>query len=212
MNKDEFLHQSGLRIKNSISDNRILSAVELFGYNTDKLRKGETILNQAIELNEMIRKEYGDVEQAFMLRDQKRDQAHTTYMQFVAIGRVALKNHTDAMSTLELNGRRVYTYGKWVAQVKSFYNNLEKNNAWMEVMATFGMNSEKLALGRQQLMDTEQFEEEIKKEKGDAQEVTERRDAKFDELAEWINDYEVIVKVALADSPQLMEKLGIVVK
>ena len=44
--------------------------------------------------------------------------------------------------------------------------------------------------------------------KGEAQQVTKTRDAKLDDLAQWVADLKVIAQVALEDNPQWLEKLG----
>ena len=52
----------------------------------------------------------------------------------------------------------------------------------------------------------------ILREKGDAQQATLIRDNKIDVLSEWVRDYETIAKIALMDQPQLLEKLGMIIK
>lgn len=51
-----------------------------------------------------------------------------------------------------------------------------------------------------------------KKETGEAQAATQRRDKKIDELAKWVSDLRAVVKVALAGDPQQLEKLGILAR
>jgi hypothetical protein len=49
------------------------------------------------------------------------------------------------------------------------------------------------------------------RERGEAQEATQVRDAKMDELDQWTADYKAIAQVALSDSPQQLEQLGWIV-
>ena len=49
------------------------------------------------------------------------------------------------------------------------------------------------------------------KERGEAQEATKIRDAKLDQLDQWLADYKAIAEIALSASPQQLEQLGWVV-
>lgn len=51
-----------------------------------------------------------------------------------------------------------------------------------------------------------------KKETGEAQEATGIRDNALDKLAHWLSDFRAVAKVALDDSPQQLEKLGILAR
>jgi anion-transporting ArsA/GET3 family ATPase len=53
---------------------------------------------------------------------------------------------------------------------------------------------------------------EQKKESGEAQEATEARDRKLDELASRISGLRAVAKVALDENPQMLEKLGILAR
>ena len=49
-------------------------------------------------------------------------------------------------------------------------------------------------------------------EKGEAQQATQTRDEAMDVLSDWLEDFLDIAEVALADRPQLLEALGVVVR
>lgn len=51
-----------------------------------------------------------------------------------------------------------------------------------------------------------------KKEMGEAQEATQNRDKKLDDLATRISGLRAVAKVALDDNPQMLEKLGILAR
>ncbi|NEP46299.1 MAG: hypothetical protein F6K35_46720, partial [Okeania sp. SIO2H7] len=50
------------------------------------------------------------------------------------------------------------------------------------------------------------------KEKGEAQQATKTRDEALDALDDWLGDFLAIAEVALADKPQLLEALGVLVR
>ena len=210
--KEEYLYQAGLRINNSLSDTKVKEAVVVYGYTEEKLNEGATLLKSAEDMYEQQKKEYGDVDAAQNELAVTKKDAHSVYMVNLKIAKIAFKNDLQAQSTLDLNTRRASTFSGWLKQTLGFYHALLSNEGWKNVMGTFGITVEKLEEGLALVEEVNAKAEQVKKEKGDAENATQLRDEKFEELHDWISDYEEIAKIALADKPQLLEKLGIVVK
>jgi len=49
---------------------------------------------------------------------------------------------------------------------------------------------------------------EYLREKGESQDATKTKDKTFGELDEWMSEFYTVGKIALEDSPQLLESLG----
>ncbi|SHE85010.1 hypothetical protein SAMN05444274_102565 [Mariniphaga anaerophila] len=212
MSIEEILYASGLRINNSLSDRKILDAVSPMGYPEAKLNEGAALLEETVTLVETQKKEYGEVDEAQSGYEAVRKTANQTYMDMLRIARVALKNDVKAITTLDLDGRRARTLSGWLKQTLGFYRAVLANDEWKAAMAAYGQPEEKFSAQVTAIEEVATASEAIKKEMGDAQNATLERDMKLEELVDWINDYEVIARIALADKPQLLEKLGIVVK
>ncbi|MEZ5106029.1 MAG: hypothetical protein R2757_16135 [Draconibacterium sp.] len=212
MNADEILFQAGVRINNSLSDPKVLNAVSPFGYTEVKFNEGETLLSEATTLVETQKREYGELDAAQTAFEDERKAAHGNYMDMLAICKIAFKNDVKAISTLDLTGRRASTFSGWLNQTRSFYRALLANDAWKTALTTYGQTEEVLNAHLAAIDTVTAASETKKKEMGDAQNATQERDMKLEELVEWVSDYEVIARIALADKPQLLEKLGIVVK
>lgn len=209
---EEIIYESGLRINNSLSDAKVLNAVAPFGYTETKLNEGASLLNAATELVEAQKREYGEVDAAQEAYETQRQQAHKSYMVILAISKIAFKNDVQAISTLDLTGRRATTLSGWLNQTRNFYHAILANETWKAALAAYGQTEEVLTAQLAAVDAVSAASEARKKELGDAQNATQERDEKLEELLDWVSDYEVIARIALMDKPQLLEKLGIVVK
>lgn len=212
LSKEELLFQGGVCINNSLSDSKVLSAVSPMGYTVAKLNEGAVVLSDAGTLYDNQKKEYGEMDAAQVASDTERKACNRTYMDLVRICRIALKNDVKAATTLDLNGRRSRTISGWQKQTLGFYRAILANDEWKTVLAVYGQTEEILTAQLAAIENVAIAAETVKKEMGDAQDATQQRDLKFEELIDWLSDYEVIARIALADKPQLLEKIGIVVK
>ncbi|MCG8578291.1 MAG: hypothetical protein MI866_00140 [Bacteroidales bacterium] len=212
MTISEFLYHCKLRINNSLNDERIQSKVAILGYTPERLNEGKKLLDDAEQACVVFDKEHGDVVAAFDQRNTEKENADRSYNTFVAIGRIALKDDQAAITTLLLGKSKPRTLSGWLKRTGNFYNNLLSNDKWLAAYASYNITEEQLREGLNQVKNVSSYAEVIMREKGDAQSATKARDAKLDALNEWVMDYLSIVKIALDDEPQLLEKLGIVVK
>jgi len=208
----EFLNQCRLRIINSIEDRTIKQTVAHFGYTSERLEQGLTLLDTSTVLCDTYDKEFGDLSAVFEQRIKEQVIAEQQYKKHQAIARVALKDKAAAVVTLQLNARTPRTLSGWINQSRSFYNNLLENKQWLDAMAKFTISKQQLKQGLNLIKNVESYAEVIMREKGDAQDATIKRDIKLEELSEWVDDYESIAKLALHDLPQLLKKLGITKK
>ena len=206
------MFQASLRINNSLGDDAVKNAVALVGYSERKLNEGATLSNEAATLYEVQLKEYGDVDDAQDKLKLSRKAVNKMYKVTLRIARIAFRNNVQAETTLELNGKRARTFSGWLKQSLNFYHAILANNDWVTAMAGYGQTEDVLNNALMDIKAVSIAAENVKKEMGDAQNATEMRDMKFEELINWLTDYDVLAKIALADSPQLLEKIGIVVK
>lgn len=201
-----------LLINNSLNDENIKQTVGQFGYTEPKLTEGQTLLGTVETLQQNQSKEYGEQYQAKSELDIKRKQTHGGYMDLITICRIALRDDVGAQQGLGLNQTRKASYSGWLAQALLFCNNLIANPDYTLKLEQFGQNIEKIQTIKTAILETQVLNEKYNSEKGEAQQATKDRDKKIDELNQWISDYTKIVRIALKDRPQLLEKLGILVR
>jgi len=209
---NEIIARSKLLINNSLNDENIKQTVGLFGYTEPKLTTGKTLLETVEMLQQSQSKEYGEQYQAKSDLETKHKQTHGDYMDLLTICRIALRNDVGAQQGLGLNQTRKASYSGWLAQSLLFCNNLITNPDYTLKLEEFGQNIEKIQAIKKAILETQMLNEKYNNEKGEAQQATKDRDQKIDELNQWVSDYTKIVRIALKKRPQLLEKLGIMVR
>jgi hypothetical protein len=209
---DAVLVDANLKITNAREDNKIFPLLQPFGYDENRFNEGNQLYQDAFSLHQDMKMEYGEQFLATETFQKEWEEVNKTYMQHVVLARVALKNHEPYLKVLGLLGERRNTYTGWIGMCNQFYKNVMKKQEVLDLLLNVGLTADMLTAAHQRVIDVENLKKMKSRETGDAQEATKLRDLAVEALREWIADLVAIARVALADSPQLLEKLDITVK
>ncbi len=209
--KNELLLKMNLAFTNA-QVSSIFPALESIGYTKAQLNG---YLRQIKEVESLSLKQINQhakkQELTHQLTEQKKE-LDAIYKKDLAFARVFFKENVQATTTLELKGTRKRTYDSWYNQIANFYNQIAKNNLFLEKMAVVGVTSQKINQVREHLKNIALIKEEQKKKMGDAQKATEKCDEIINELSKHYDELIQLAKIVLGDRNQLLESLGIVVK
>jgi hypothetical protein len=191
-------------------DPEILSATEAFNYDEDKIAEGEVLLNYAQQLNIKQEKEYGEQYTATdTLTKAIKEFTKTIYKPHLNLARNLFSSNPGIQAAMALNGPRKSSFEEWSNQVSLFYNNALSTPEIGEKFEELNLEGETFQMCLDKLNGLNLMRAAQKKESGEAQQATDDRDKAFDQISEWMDLYYTVAKIALADKPQLMEKLGI---
>lgn len=206
---NERLTAAQVALDNVQADAVLQEALASFGYQAERLQEGQDLLTEARTAHETVTVEYGDQYDATDAMKAAYETASTTYMRHLKVARVALQNGRGTAQKLHLDGRRKSTLPDWIKQARSFYENALANGEVQAALGRFGITSEQLERGQAQVDAVAAANAVQEREKGEAQNATEKRDAAVDALDAWMSDFRTIARIALEDQPQQLEKLGV---
>ncbi len=208
---DQRLLEAQQAIDNSLSNPAILNTVTLFGYDQARLEAARALFDEVTALVAAQKLEYGEQYEATATLQAAWEAADLVYKKALKIGRVVFKGNEKARNALGLSGGRKKSISGWISQAAMFYTNLLGTPDLLAAMAPYSYDQAKLEAEAALVQAVIAANAAQKKERGEAQEATQSRDAKLDELDQWVSDYKAIAQVALDDSPQQLEQLGWVV-
>lgn len=192
----------------ALSDPELQAALAPFGYDVAALTAARTLYEEAQALVTAQRREYGEQFAATEAVQQAWEAADTVYMRSLKLARVAFKGNVHAYTSLGMNGRRKESLSGWLEQAELFYQGLQSEPVLLAEMARFGYDEAQVAAEAALVTAVRAANVTQENEKGQAQIITKTRDAKLDDLDDWLADFKVVAEVALADTPQQLEKFG----
>lgn len=208
----QFLLSAQVMIYNASTDVVIKEALAAYGYTDESLSAGKRLYEKVTALQNTQKREYGEQIAATSDLNDFRETAKQQYMKTLKIARVALKKCAKADKATMLFGIRKRSLYGWFEQAHAFYANLLGDADFISLLSAYGYTQEKLEQEFAFINKVIAKHLIQKKETGEAQEATAIRDQALNDLAAWISDFKAVARVALADNPQQLEKLGIIVK
>lgn len=187
----------------------IQNALASFNYTADQIAKGKRLLEETREADARNLKEYGEQYAATEKVEKEFKEASVPYVESLEVARVTFKKDPQANKALVLKGKRSVKLAEWVRDADIFYRNLLSSPEYLEKMARFNRTKELLELQYKEVADVSAALSAQKKESAEAVASTAERDAKLQELADWMVDFIAIARIALKGKPDELKKLGL---
>ena len=162
------------------------------------------------QLAEKQQKEYGDQYKATSDYQKQFDKLNADYTDHVTLARIDFEENPAALTTLGLAGRRKRNRDDYSKQALQLYNGALGNAEYAATLAESGIDAAKLQEMQAGFAQLETLDKAQTSETSEAQQATVDRDNAWDLLEEWMRKFYKKATVALKNSPQLREKLGII--
>lgn len=199
-------------LENTLADPAIKTAMAAYGYDDAKLQTGKDLYDETFELELAQKRELGEKVAATTELYNLWAEVDEQYMKTLKVARIVLKDHYRADQSAMLYGARKESFNGWQKQAVSFYANILQDPQLVGIMAGYGYPEDRLQQEYELVKQVIDKELHQKREKGQSEQATRHRDQKLDQLAVYISEMRGIAKVALADTPDYLEKLGILAR
>jgi len=209
---DAIMNAIRILITNCISHDVIRQVLNEFGYTEVKLQQGLDMYNEVDGLVTEQREEYNEQYEASNIFYSAWELAKKFSMRTLKFARIAFEDNTKILNDMHANKSRSDRYDVWRVDARAMYDTMLGDESLINVMLEFGYSIEKLTTEYEDIKKLDTLYNNFMTEKGEAQQSTLVRDQKLQELRVWMGRLKKVARLALADQPQLLEILGLIVK
>lgn len=207
----EKLESARLLIFNS-KDPEVAPLLDTMGIDTAYIDQGEALYNETTQMVDNQKKEYQEQNLAYDKFYLEKDDAEADFSRTLKLVKVLSRKDKDLQNRLGLHNGKAYGIKEWIENSADFYNRLLNESDFVAKLGNFKVTTDRLNAEKAAIENLRQLRNEATAEKGQAQEATRLRNAKLDELDDYTTELKAIAEIAFEGKPQLLEKLGIVVR
>lgn len=197
-----------MALYNATEQKELLRKLTEYGYSAKRLQEGTALLNNAVLLYNDRNHRYEEKQEVSeQLKTQLRE-THQRFKDHVATVKLAFRHDPITLSKFQV--QRISTRSaEWQMQAEYFYI---KAAMYANVLENYQLPQSELVQNQASVEALIAIRNRRMQKKGEAEEATRRRDQSVQALHAWMTEFRNVARLALKDSPQMLEALGIPVK
>jgi hypothetical protein len=201
-----------IALENAVSQPGIVREMGELGYNAAKIEEGHNLLAWTRTVYDFNKLEDTESSEASRFLKVARQALHKHYMLHRKKAKIVFRDRPDALRRLQLDTPVQSSYIGWIEQVKAFYAALLSEPDLLKQLSNLKVDDVQVADARKQIGTVEHCRADYLREKGESEDATQQKDNALRDMERWMSDFYAVARIALEDSPQLLEALGKTVK
>lgn len=206
------LEQYRVAFENSASQPQISTTLAEYGYDSETMQVGKALYDVTRQAFDSNKKETDEAIVAFAAFDKKRIQLDELYTAHRKKAKVVFRDDDTTAAKLEVSGIMPKAYIKWIETIRNFYTITIADVEIQTKLARLKVSVADLTAAQSLIPEMESLRAVYLMEKGESQDSTAIKDNAFAKLDDWMREFYAVAKIAMEDSPQLLEALGLTVK
>ncbi len=207
----DFINRMQVLLDNMERNSVIAASMSAFGYDAARIQEGRSQLEGLIAAEKTQVKEYSEQYAATEAVVQAWEETNKLYGLHRALAKRVFKGDKQARRALLLNERLPRKRSDWLLQAEVFYDGLLGSPERVAAMGTFGQTQAGFETAKTAVISIKSLHSIQQDEIGEAQKATLDRDTLWVQARVWVVTAIEVAGYALADDPQLLESLGVVV-
>jgi len=199
-------------IGNSLAEGDILTRVKALGYTAERLAAGQSLLSQAEAAVQAAAVARGNQRVATADSNTAYRAARAAYLELAQVARAIFPRGSGELTALGLDKALSLRLGEFISNAYIAFDNATNSDGLAAALHEYGLTANRLATGRGVIEAFDQAQQALARAIGDKQQATQDQAAALAQLRRWTSQYKRIARVALAESPTLLAKIGIVVR
>jgi hypothetical protein len=199
-------------LSNSLAEQDILTRVNGFGYTPERLAEGQQILAQAESAVQAFAIAKGNQRVATAQAQAARKAARNAYLEVAQLARAIFPRGSAYLTTLDIEGNLPTRLADFIRAGYTLFDNARADADIAAALNGYAYTDARLAEGRGVIEALDQAQQAQAIARGDKQQAAVAQAAALLNLRCWVAQYRKVARLALADAPQLLEKIGVTVR
>ncbi len=187
---------------NTLEDHALQERMTLYGFPPLRMQEGKNLLENAQHLHAQKDDLYFAWRTLSGQVGKDREAALQTFVDHVQVARVAFRKNPEVLEQLKINKINRSKKWEWTVQAGRFYTLITEHTATMK---KFGVTAAELQQAQAGIEALLALKDQRMRKKGAAENATQQRNAALDALNAWLVEFRAAARLALKDTPQLLE-------
>lgn len=204
----ETLEQYRVALDNAVNQPEIASTMAEFGYDEAMINEGKILLTKTREAFDFNKKEDDETTESYSNFATLKKILTKSYTLHRKKAKVIFKNEPTTLSKLALTGSLPTSYINWLETVKKFYAVASTDTTIQSKLLRLKITPEEITNAFGFIANLEETRAIYLREKRESQDATKIKDKAFAAIDTWMSEFYAVARIALEDSPQLLESIG----
>ena len=192
-------------IHNASEHQEIQKRLNQYGFSPKRMQEGQALFNQVVMLQDEKKDRYGEKQEIAMQLKGQFKETKKRFSNHVATVKLAFRDEPATLAKFKIS-RIAAKQSEWQSQASYFYS---KATEYAKVLEGYQLPLSELTQNQASIEALIALRNRRIRMKGEAKEATHNRNLRIQALRAWLKEF---YGIALQDSPQLMEVLGVTVK